>query len=82
VQIAKTFQFPTGLPDAIFQTKNPNLGKFWRALQWKLMVCLHNVYLLYFMDIWHTHIVVVWWFFQFGYVVPAKIWQPWFSKTS
>jgi hypothetical protein len=21
-----------------FQTKNPNLGKFWRVLQWKLMV--------------------------------------------
>jgi hypothetical protein len=21
-----------------FQTKNPNLGKFWRALQWKILV--------------------------------------------
>jgi hypothetical protein len=27
-----------------FQTKNPSLGKFWRALQWKMLV--------YFMDIW------------------------------
>jgi hypothetical protein len=27
-----------------FQTKNPNLGKFWRVLQWKMMV--------YFMDTW------------------------------
>jgi hypothetical protein len=27
-----------------FQTKNPNLGKFWRVLLWKL--------LLYFMTIW------------------------------
>jgi hypothetical protein len=21
-----------------FQTKNPNLGKFWRVLQWKMLV--------------------------------------------
>jgi hypothetical protein len=27
-----------------FQTKNPNLGKFWRVLQWKMLV--------YFTDIW------------------------------
>jgi hypothetical protein len=27
-----------------FQTKNPNLGKFWRVLQWKMLV--------YFMDTW------------------------------
>jgi hypothetical protein len=27
-----------------FQTENPNLGKFWRVLQWKMMV--------YFMDTW------------------------------
>jgi hypothetical protein len=27
-----------------FQTKNTNLGKFWRVLQWKM--------LLYFMAIW------------------------------
>jgi hypothetical protein len=23
-----------------FQTKNPNLGKFWRVLQWKILVFL------------------------------------------
>jgi hypothetical protein len=28
-----------------FQTKNPNLGKFWRALEWKMLV--------YFMTIWN-----------------------------
>jgi hypothetical protein len=28
-----------------FQTKNPNLGKFWRALEWKILV--------YFMTIWN-----------------------------
>jgi hypothetical protein len=31
------------LPDGVFQTKNRNLGKFWRALQRKMFV--------YFMDI-------------------------------
>jgi hypothetical protein len=29
-----------------FQTKNPNLGKFWRVLQWKKMV--------YFTDTWSS----------------------------
>jgi hypothetical protein len=28
-----------------FQTKNPNLGKFWRVLDWKMFI--------YFMDIWN-----------------------------
>jgi hypothetical protein len=28
-----------------FQTKNPNWGKFWRALEWKILV--------YFMIIWN-----------------------------
>jgi hypothetical protein len=28
-----------------FQTKNPNLGKFWRALEWKLWI--------YFMAVWN-----------------------------
>jgi hypothetical protein len=29
-----------------FQTKNPNMGKFWRALEWKMLV--------YFMTIWNN----------------------------
>jgi hypothetical protein len=43
-----------------FQTKNPNLGKFWRVLQWKMMVyfmvtwsILRSFY-TYFMDIWYS----------------------------
>jgi hypothetical protein len=51
-----------------FQTKNPNLGKFWRALDWKLLI--------YFMVIWnilHTfgifyhhllHVVFMWYIFS------------------
>jgi hypothetical protein len=34
------------------QTKNPNLGKFWRVLQLKMLV--------YFMDIWYVYFVVIW----------------------
>jgi hypothetical protein len=33
-----------GCQMSYFQTKNPNLGKFWRVLQWKMLV--------YFMAIW------------------------------
>jgi hypothetical protein len=36
--------FSSGLPDGFFQTKNPNLGKCWRALDWKN---------LYFIAIWN-----------------------------
>jgi hypothetical protein len=69
-----------------FQTKNPDLGKFWRALEWKMFV--------YFMTIWNIlwpfgiifgrlvkfvcgHLV---YFSHFGMFGPRKIWQPW-SKT-
>jgi hypothetical protein len=50
-----------------FQTKNPNLGKFWRELQWNMLV--------YFMDIWFilwplglfhsnwVYFVVIWYIF-------------------
>jgi hypothetical protein len=27
-----------GLPDGFFQTKNPNLAIFWRALEWKILL--------------------------------------------
>jgi hypothetical protein len=50
------------------QTKHPNLGKFWRFLQWKMLV--------YFMAIWSilwlfgisydhlVHFMVIWYFFS------------------
>jgi hypothetical protein len=64
-----------------FQTKNPNLGKFLRVLQWKMLVDFMAVrsilrpfgvfcgHMNYFMFIWYT-------FFSFWYFVPRKIWQP------
>jgi hypothetical protein len=51
---------------AYFQTKNPNLGKFRRVLQRKILV--------YFIPIWsilRPFGIGIW------YVVPRKIWQPW-----
>jgi hypothetical protein len=36
-----------------FQTKNPDLGKFRRVLQWKMLVYLNDTYLVYFMAIWY-----------------------------
>jgi hypothetical protein len=35
-----------------FQTKNPNLGKFWRVLDWKMFICIFYGHWEYFMEIW------------------------------
>jgi hypothetical protein len=71
-----------------FQTKNTNLGKFWRVLQWKMLeyfIAIWSIFyrhLVYFVAIWY----VLWpfgifygylvYFPPFWYVVPRKIWQP------
>jgi hypothetical protein len=64
-----------------FQTKNPNFGKFWRVLQWKILV--------YFMSIWtflgpleisYGHLVyfeVIWYIFpRFGILDQEKSGNP------
>jgi hypothetical protein len=63
-----------------FQTKQPNLGKFWRVLQWKMLV--------YFMETWSilqsfVILMEIWYssskfgiFFPLWYFLPRKIWQP------
>jgi hypothetical protein len=64
-----------------FQTKNPNLGKICRALQWKTMV--------YFMDRWSilcpfvifcgrfVKFVVIWYIFpRFGILFQEKSGNP------
>jgi hypothetical protein len=57
-----------------FQTKYPNMGKFQRALYWKMLI--------YFMVIGNilgtfcTFCVHLVHFFRFWYHVPRKIWQP------
>jgi hypothetical protein len=62
------------LPDVFSQTKNPNLGKFWMALDWKMLI--------HFMAIWnilHTfeivydhlvHFVFLWYIFPVLVLVP------------
>jgi hypothetical protein len=60
-----------------FQTKYPTLGKFWRALDWKMLI--------YFMTIWNilqtlgifydylVHFVFIWYIFSgFGIIHQEK----------
>jgi hypothetical protein len=69
-----------GLPDGLF-SKNPNLGKFLRALDCKMFI--------YFMAIWNilrtfgifydhlVHFMIIWYIFpHFDMFRPRKIWQP------
>jgi hypothetical protein len=66
-----------GCQMACFQTKNPNLGKFWRVLQYKMFV--------YFTDIWSilrpfgincvhsVYFMVIWYIFsRFGIMYQEK----------
>jgi hypothetical protein len=48
-------QWPAGLPDGRY----PNLGKFWRALHWKLLVSFygHFWYILRPFGIFYGHLV-------------------------
>jgi hypothetical protein len=53
-----------------FLTKNPNLGTFWRALEWKMLVCLitiRNVSLPFCMI--YGHLVILWSFVIFSPVL-------------
>jgi hypothetical protein len=72
----------TWLPDGFcFQTKNTNLGKFWRVLQWKLLVYLMAIWsiyshLVYFVAIW-KHFMVIWYIFpRFGMLHQEKSGNP------
>jgi hypothetical protein len=71
----------SGLPDGLFSNQNPNLGKFWRVLLWKI--------LLYFMTIWPilrqleilyghlTYFVAIWYVFpRFGILDQGKSGNP------
>jgi hypothetical protein len=44
-----------------FQTKNPNLGKFWRAFEWKMLVYFMAVWnILRSFGIFYGHLVMLW----------------------
>jgi hypothetical protein len=70
-----------GLPDGFFQTKNPNLGNFLRALDWKMLI--------YFMVMWNilqtfglfydhlVHFVFIWYILSgFGIMYQEKFDNP------
>jgi hypothetical protein len=69
---------PQGCQMVSFQTKNPNLGKVWRALDGKMLLYGIGIlyrYLRYFMTIWYI-LCSFGTVFRFWYHVPRKIWQP------
>jgi hypothetical protein len=62
--------YEAGLPDGLFQTKNTSLGKFWRVLQWKMLVYVKAIWsiygnLVYFVAIWYIFVYFVY-FYRFG----------------
>jgi hypothetical protein len=51
-----------------FQTKNPDLGKFWRVLQWKLLEYNTTIWSIFrilrvFVYVHFEHFMVLWYFF-------------------
>jgi hypothetical protein len=52
-----------------FQTKNPNLGKFWRALDWQMFIYFMAIwYMLWIFGIFYDHLVYfvfIWHIFPF-----------------
>jgi hypothetical protein len=62
-----------------FQTKNPNFGKFWRVLQWKILVYFYDI-LVYYLEIFYGHLVyfvVIWYIFShFGILYEEKSSNP------
>jgi hypothetical protein len=64
-----------------FQTKNPNLGKFWRVLQWKSLVYFTTIWrILLLLEIFNcrlVYIVVIWYIFpSFGILCQEKSGNP------
>jgi hypothetical protein len=70
-----------GLPDGYFQTKNPNLGIFWRALDWKMFLYFMAVSnILRTFEIFYDHLVhfvSIWYIFSvFGIMYHEKSGNP------
>jgi hypothetical protein len=51
-----------------FQIENPNLGKFWMELQWKMLVYFMDIWFIlrpfgtgmYFIAIWYMYFIAIW----------------------
>jgi hypothetical protein len=63
---ASDTQHNQGCQMVYFQTKNPSLGKFWRVLQWQILVGIPYGHLVYF-----TAIYCILWPFgtSYGYLI-------------
>jgi hypothetical protein len=64
-----------------FQTKNANLGKFWRVLQWKILVSFMTIWsVLWPLEIFHGHlvyfVVIGFIFTRFGILYQEKSCNP------
>jgi hypothetical protein len=55
---------------AYFQTKNPNFGKFWRDLQWKMLVYLMSVWSILRHLVYLVFISFVLWSFD----IDSSVW--------
>jgi hypothetical protein len=69
-----------------FLTKNPNLGKFWRALNWKMLIyCMATWNILLAFGIFCDHLehfVFIWLIFSgFGIMYQEKSGNPAFRST-
>jgi hypothetical protein len=70
-----------------FQTKNPDLGKFFRVLQCKILVNFLTIWsILRPLQIFYGHMlyfVVIWYISpRFGILYQEKIWQPWLRDAA
>jgi hypothetical protein len=70
--------FGTGLPDGLFSNQNPNLGKFCRALDWKMLLyfmAIRNIlriFRIYILGPFGTFCVRLVHFFGFGILYHEK----------
>jgi hypothetical protein len=71
---------------AYFQTENPDLGKFWRVLQWRMLVyymyCNYNYFTAIWYCLWPSGIFVVIWYIisHFGVLYQEKSCNPAFDR--
>jgi hypothetical protein len=65
-----------------FHTKNLNLGKFWSAMEYKMLVYLEYL-TVSLCTLWPFDTFYGFWYIFgifFGYFVPRKIWQPFYRS--
>jgi hypothetical protein len=65
-----------------FQTNNPNLGKFWRAREWKILAYVTVIWNITYTSIWYIlwpfgNVLLIWYIFpRFGILRREKSGNP------